>query len=450
MSALFAIAVNLTLAGVPVMLITLALLALFRGAPARLRYLLALGGFAAAVIVPMAMTAEAPAQVVTAVDPAPASGFDYAAGALMLWLAGGFVLVARDVVLMARANQKRAAGSRLSTMRFDDVASPRTEGLLRPVVVLPRSLEERDEVVAAIIRHEEAHARWRDPLVHALVRIVRGSFWISPALWLGERLIAREREAAADDHALRTADAATRADYAAALVQFGRVASHDAFAVSFGAASNLEYRVRRILRFPRGGVIPAAASLVTVVAAGAALALVPLAERPGPTIVRPPEQAVHGTPAAPEPVMHLQRARSSASTGKPAIAPLPLETVNAFAAVAGNAPGVRLRDRKPEIIAEEIRAAAIQAVDEDAVRTHRDADADGHVDVHVDVHRDGDGKARDDQVITIRNVIRRQGRDDTLRPEREGRSRHPVALFHRAVTAPIKRAIRAARDAPPQ
>jgi hypothetical protein len=124
--------------------------------------------------------------------------------------------------------------------------------------------------------------------------------------------------------------------------------------------------------------------------------------------------------------------------------------LNAFAAVAGNAPGVRLRDREPEIIAEEVRTTAMQAVTDDAVMFHPDAGSDGHFDVHVDVHVDDDGGVRDDQVITIREVIRRQGRDATLRPEREGRSRHPVVLFHRAVTAPVKRAIRAVRDAPPR
>jgi len=83
---------------------------------------------------------------------------------------------------------------------FDEYESPGTIGLFRPVIVLPKrfpddfSLESR----RYIVQHELAHVRWRDPLVNSLLRLICSVFWVSPALWLIKGFISAEREAAAD------------------------------------------------------------------------------------------------------------------------------------------------------------------------------------------------------------------------------------------------------------
>jgi hypothetical protein len=118
-------------------------------------------------------------------------------------------------------------------------ASPLTAGLLRPRVVIPAELP----VARLIARHELSHARWRDPLVYALLRILAALFWIAP-VWPLLRWIRRERETAADEMALRGASG-DEEQYVAALLQLSRT-PHGRLAPAM-AESDLEYRAERIL-----------------------------------------------------------------------------------------------------------------------------------------------------------------------------------------------------------
>src|SRR6185369_7485308 len=130
------------------------------------------------------------------------------------------------------------------------IGAPRTVGLLSPMVVISTGLRDRlpAELAKRVTRHEIDHALWFDPLVHAVVRIIRASLWISPGLWLLERSIRREREAAADRSALEWKGNPNHADraaeYSTALVALSRK-GHEPLATGFGSVRFIEYRIRR-------------------------------------------------------------------------------------------------------------------------------------------------------------------------------------------------------------
>jgi beta-lactamase regulating signal transducer with metallopeptidase domain len=80
------------------------------------------------------------------------------------------------------------------------VASPLTIGIIRPRVVLP--LEWRQwspQTLAAVLAHEGAHIRRRDPLVSFLAHVNRCVFWFHPLAWWLERTLASTAEDACDD-----------------------------------------------------------------------------------------------------------------------------------------------------------------------------------------------------------------------------------------------------------
>lgn len=141
-----------------------------------------------------------------------------------------------------------------------EFSSPVTVGVFRPLVIFPARFPDDISHSAArrILLHEVAHARWRDPLVNALLRIVRAAFWMSPALWFLERIVRAEREVAADCAAVTefsdSASADNAAEYAESLVKFAefsrRAARQQRFTASaathFDNSSCLENRIRRL------------------------------------------------------------------------------------------------------------------------------------------------------------------------------------------------------------
>jgi bla regulator protein BlaR1 len=104
-----------------------------------------------------------------------------------VYLLGTGVLMLRLAVGTIRANRLTSASC----------AVPVTVGLLRPRIVLPECWKEWPEAqLDAVLTHERAHARRRDPLVQWVALLNRALFWFHPlAWWLEQRLSALAEEA---------------------------------------------------------------------------------------------------------------------------------------------------------------------------------------------------------------------------------------------------------------
>lgn len=203
-----------------------------------------------------------------------AGNSELAKGFFALWLSVAVLLLFREFIshlLLERVRKRlRPADVSLRKNLFcpDDMQlyiseseSPATVGLFRPVVILPARFPDNVSRAAmrSILQHETAHALWRDPLVNALLRIVRAIFWVSPALWFIECVVRDEREAAADYAALTkfsnppSATGAAAVEYATSLLTIAKFSTQLSrqkrlgAAMHFGGSSRLENRVRRLL-----------------------------------------------------------------------------------------------------------------------------------------------------------------------------------------------------------
>lgn len=133
-----------------------------------------------------------------------------------------------------------------------EVAVPLTAGAIRPVIILPPAWKTwSDDTLAAIVAHEMAHVRRRDPLIALLARVNRAIFWFHPLAWWLERQLAITAEHACDEAAARVVTEPRR--YAEILVEMadavrrnrGRIAWQ---AVGVNGAGLLQGRIERVLR----------------------------------------------------------------------------------------------------------------------------------------------------------------------------------------------------------
>ena len=128
----------------------------------------------------------------------------------VLWGVGAFVVAARWCARwlpIRRALQESTVTSlafavpvRSSSLQFE----PAVVGVLRPVLLLPRGIEQRltPEEMRAVLAHERCHVAWGDNLVATLHMLVEALFWFHPLIWwLGARLV-DERERACDERVL--------------------------------------------------------------------------------------------------------------------------------------------------------------------------------------------------------------------------------------------------------
>lgn len=342
-----ALAVNLFLFGILASAGVWIILRLIKGAPPRARYVLTILAFLFATFIPLYLTISDNAKteaILPASDKISVSSgkketlqqltnnnlsvaifekslpaldsFTTAAGdfvllkaAAILWVFGSFLFLLREIfghlaLFRRRKNLRPANDSLRKDLRCPDSIElyigenqvPATVGFLRPQIIIPAQFPEGISISAMrrILRHEAAHARWRDPLANSILRIVRAVFWISPALWFLESVARAEQEAAADYAALKDFsisssgdDAATAIEYADSLVKIAEFAKRTArqnllidspAATNFGNSSHLENRIRRVFEgYKKPTVIRLSLSAIIITSVFPLTAFLPLA-----------------------------------------------------------------------------------------------------------------------------------------------------------------------------
>jgi beta-lactamase regulating signal transducer with metallopeptidase domain len=204
----------------------------------------------------------APASTRPQVSAAAAASAAYAVPAAILLLVT-FLALARLIALQARADvlvdahwlsalarAQRRMGFKHGTalLTSNELASPISWGLMRPVILLNTRAVEASGEAEAIIAHELAHVARMDWAKLLLARVATALFWFNPLVWVLAREAHQLREETADD-AVLAADIADT-DYAQLLVG---VARHECPGLLLGAhgvapsKSSLARRVARVL-----------------------------------------------------------------------------------------------------------------------------------------------------------------------------------------------------------
>lgn len=237
-----------------------------------------------------AAAVDAPART-PQLDPAAAATAVYAIPALVLLiitflaLLRLFALRSRADVLvdghwlsaLARAQRRMGFKHGTALLTSNELASPISWGLMRPVILLNnRAIEAADEA-EAIIAHELAHVARMDWLKLLLARLATALFWFNPLVWLLAREAHQLREEAADDSVLAADIVDT--DYAQLLVGVARHECPGLLLGAHGVAPSRNSLARRVARVLDGKSVrgPVARSFALGAFTGAVLIAAPLA-----------------------------------------------------------------------------------------------------------------------------------------------------------------------------
>jgi beta-lactamase regulating signal transducer with metallopeptidase domain len=178
---------------------------------------------------------------------------------------------------LARAQRRMGFKHGTALLTSDELASPISWGLMRPVIVLNTRAVEAQGEAEAIIAHELAHVARMDWIKLLLARVATALFWFNPLVWLLAREAHQLREEAADD-AVLAADI-TDTDYAELLVGVARHECPGLLLGAHGVAPSKNSLARRVARVLDGKIVrgPVAGPFAAGVFVGAVVIAAPLA-----------------------------------------------------------------------------------------------------------------------------------------------------------------------------
>jgi beta-lactamase regulating signal transducer with metallopeptidase domain len=345
-----------------------------------------------------AAPAATPSRLAALAEPARLAALLYGLPALLLLLAmlvaigRLFALRARALVMIeqswltALAHAQRRMNFKHGTALLvsDEIRSPVSWGVLRPVILLNGEALAKSSDAEAIIAHELAHVARLDWASLLLARIATALFWFNPLVWLVARQAHQLREEAADDAVLRSN--VNHFDYAALLVGAARHEAHGFLLAANGVApsrSSLKQRIARVLDQTQLRA-PAYLSWIGACAIGAASVAVPLAAFSATRAPDAPLVAV--APVAPVEVTAPVRLAQAARPAAPAaVSPAPAAPEAAEpASTAEDWNGIRERaaemaererEKAQELVERERERAErmVQREKREAVRATRDA-----------------------------------------------------------------------------
>ena len=279
--------------------------------------------------------------------------------------------------LSALAHAQRRMGFKHGTALLvsNELASPVSWGILRPIILLNEAAVKSASEAEAIIAHELAHVARLDWAKLLIARAATALFWFNPLVWLLARQCHQLREEAADDAVLRSDVVCT--DYAALLVGAARHESKGLLLAANGVApgpGSLKRRVTRVLnttlsRRPAPVAWAAACSVGALLISAPLAALAPVNPLPAAIAGIPVLSSLTAdtVPAPPSPVpapaaAPIAPAGMPPSPHAPVLAPLPTAPTAVVPSAIAPAAAVQPSQGRRSITPDQLVAMSIHGV----------------------------------------------------------------------------------------
>lgn len=147
----------------------------------------------------------------------------------------------------------------------DRIGAPLTYGILRPVILLPKTLDLADkEAVSCVLAHEMSHIRRLDGLFKLVLAAALCLHWFNPAVWLLYVLANRDMELRCDEAAVLALGEDSRARYALALIRLAELQNNYVPLCGFSHKSGMEERIQAIMNVKKKSLLACFLALALV------------------------------------------------------------------------------------------------------------------------------------------------------------------------------------------
>ncbi len=141
------------------------------------------------------------------------------------------------------------------------ISSPAVYGLIKPKIILPNNITERD--MDYVLLHERVHIRRRDNLWRVIAVITACLHWFNPFVWFFLKCFLSDMELSCDTGVLKICGDWKKKEYASALLNC--VQTKTMFASSFGG-SKIRIRVENIISYKKLTIFSGVCFAVLVIA----------------------------------------------------------------------------------------------------------------------------------------------------------------------------------------
>ena len=216
----------------------------------------------------------------------PAQTGDHVSAFAAIWLTGVILLALYFLISYMRGLQKFRMSLPDSTpfvqnwllthqidrplaVRISDlISSPLTYGVLRPVILLPKNLERKDEAVLKyILTHEYIHIRRFDAITKIGFVAALCIHWFNPLVWVMYILANRDMELSCDDCVIRMLGEEQKSAYALALINMEATKSGVSTLYSHFSKFAITERIEAIMKYKKSSTLAIALALVLVIGA---------------------------------------------------------------------------------------------------------------------------------------------------------------------------------------
>ncbi|MGD0877004.1 MAG: M56 family metallopeptidase, partial [Anaerolineales bacterium] len=152
--------------------------------------------------------------------------------------------------------------------QFDQITAPLTYGVFRPVILLPKVMDWRDEKqIQFVLAHEFTHIRRFDAAWKWLLAVSLWIHWFNPLVWGMYVFANRDMELSCDEAVVRTFGATQRSSYARALIKLEERRSKYALLYNNFSKDAINERIHAIMKLKRITLAGMAVAVLLVIIA---------------------------------------------------------------------------------------------------------------------------------------------------------------------------------------
>lgn len=145
--------------------------------------------------------------------------------------------------------RKQPLRRKVEIRQSDRIVSPLTYGIIRPVILLPKTTDWTDETcLSYILTHEFMHIRRFDTLVKLLLTAAVCLHWFNPLVWVMYVLVNRDIELSCDEAVVRKFGETVKSVYALTLIGLEEKKSSPVPLVNNFSKSAIEERIVSIMK----------------------------------------------------------------------------------------------------------------------------------------------------------------------------------------------------------